>query len=159
ARLDRRGRGRRHGDAAGQERRRDRRRGALGGGGLVRAARPSRLPRRPRRTAAPQLRVELPGDAVIGGVAERLQHEGRFYGKYSGVVVDGDDDEKTKRGWVKAKVPSVLAELEVWCRPCVPYGHFFVPPTGTKLWVEFEGGDGHYPIWVGTWFADGEPPP
>ena len=95
---------------------------------------------------------------MIGGLGHQLQHEGRFYGKHSGVVVEGDDDEKIKRGWVKATVPAVLAELEVWARPCVPYGHFFVPPTGTKLWVEFEGGDPHYPIWVGTWFADGEAP-
>jgi hypothetical protein len=46
----------------------------------------------------------------------------------------------------------------VWARPCVPYGHFFVPPIGTHVWIEFEGGDLSYPIWVGTWFADGEVP-
>jgi uncharacterized protein involved in type VI secretion and phage assembly len=47
----------------------------------------------------------------------------------------------------------------VIARPCFPYGHFFVPPPGTKVWVEFEAGDPSYPLWVGTWYASGEVPP
>jgi phage gp45-like len=80
----------------------------------------------------------------------------RLYGKYSGEVVD--DRDENQRGALKVKVPAVLDELEVWARPCLPYGHFFIPPVGTKLWVEFEGGDTAHPLWVGTWYADGEVP-
>jgi uncharacterized protein involved in type VI secretion and phage assembly len=92
-------------------------------------------------------------------LASDLQrHVGRFYGKYSGEVVDVADPEQ--RGRVKVTVPSVLSpELQVWARPCFASGHFFVPPVGAKVWVEFEAGDVGYPLWVGTWYPQGTVPP
>lgn len=47
--------------------------------------------------------------------------------------------------------------------PCVPYagkgvGLFAIPPKGTNVWVEFEGGDPDYPIWTGCFWGDGELP-
>jgi len=80
----------------------------------------------------------------------------QLFGKYSGEVAS--DADETRHGCLKVRVPAVFGEVEVWARPCLPYGHFFVPPVGTKLWVEFEGGNPAYPIWVGTWYADGEVP-
>src|SRR6266850_6876277 len=85
------------------------------------------------------------------------RHAGKYYGKYSGEVTDVADTEFFGR--IKVKVPAVFgADVEVRARPCFPYGHFFVPPTGTKVWVEFECGDTHYPLWVGTWYPQGKSP-
>lgn len=83
---------------------------------------------------------------------ERLR--GKFYGKYSGEVTDVADAEKMGR--IKVKVPSVFPpDAEVYAWPCFPAMHFWVPPVGTKVWVEFEAGDVHNPIWTGVWFPVG----
>jgi uncharacterized protein involved in type VI secretion and phage assembly len=93
------------------------------------------------------------------------RHRGRWYGKYSGVVVDDDDPQK--QGRLKVQVPTLWSGQEpMWARPCFPPGQFFTPPVGASVWVEFEAGDTGYPIWVGIWFpqdqvpaeADVEPP-
>jgi hypothetical protein len=82
---------------------------------------------------------------------------GKFYGKYQGTVVDNKDEDK--RGWLKVKVPAVLHKAEVWARPCLPPGHFFIPDVDETIWVEFEAGDTRHPIWVGVWYvADAVPP-
>jgi uncharacterized protein involved in type VI secretion and phage assembly len=84
----------------------------------------------------------------------------RFYGKYRGTVTAIDAD--TLR--IKAKVPAVLGQAETgWCVPCVPYagdgvGFAFLPESGAGVWIEFEGGDVSYPIWVGCYWRAGELP-
>lgn len=84
----------------------------------------------------------------------------RFYGKYRGAVTSVDD--ATLR--IKAKVPAVLGDVETgWCMPCVPYagkgvGIAFLPEAGAGVWIEFEGGDVSYPIWVGCYWREGEKP-
>jgi phage gp45-like len=80
-----------------------------------------------------------------------------FFGKYGGQVTDIADEQAVGR--VKVLVPSVLDDQARWARPCVPYGHFVVPPVGAHVWVEFEAGDPRHPIWVGTFYAAGEVPP
>jgi len=86
------------------------------------------------------------------------RHVGRFYGKYSGQVTDNQDQDNL--GKVKVKVPSVYGpDLEVWARPCLPYAHFMIPAVQVRVWVEFEGGDPQFPIWVGVFYASGEVPP
>ena len=83
---------------------------------------------------------------------------GRYFGKYSAEVVQNEDAQQLGR--IQVRVPSVLgAQLSVWARPCLPYGHFFIPPVGTRVWVEFEAGDPQYPLWVGTWYPSGATPP
>jgi hypothetical protein len=83
-----------------------------------------------------------------------------FYGKYRGVV--SAVDATTCR--IKATVPSVLGDTESgWCMPCVPYagpktGFAFLPAEGSGVWIEFEGGDVSYPIWVGGYWREGEFP-
>lgn len=82
--------------------------------------------------------------------------EGRYYGKYQGIVVEGDDTER--RGRIRVKVPNLLGQLEVWALPCVAYagpeiGIFFLPEPGTNVWVEFEGGNLGTPIWTGCFWA------
>jgi len=84
----------------------------------------------------------------------------RFYGKYRGVVTDVD--ETTMR--IKASVPSVLPTGGTgWCMPCVPYagpqvGVLMLPEVGSGVWIEFEGGDVSYPVWVGMYWHTGEIP-
>jgi len=80
------------------------------------------------------------------------RHSGKYYGKYSGEVTQNDQDPDN-RGRIMVTVPAIFGDgTEVVARPCLPYGHFFIPPVGTKVWVEFEAGDPNYPIWVGTWY-------
>ncbi len=97
------------------------------------------------------------------GLLEQLaQHvRSRYYGKYRGLVTDNNDS--THRGRVKVRVPAVLDELEIWAMPCLPYagnnvGLYAVPEPDAGVWVEFEGGDPSFPIWVGGFWADNELP-
>jgi uncharacterized protein involved in type VI secretion and phage assembly len=97
-------------------------------------------------------------DRSLEDLLDRLR--ARFYGKYRGIV--SSVDPATMR--IKALVPSVLGEQETgWCMPCVPYagprtGFAFLPATGSGVWIEFEGGDVSYPIWVGGYWREGEFP-
>ncbi len=85
------------------------------------------------------------------------RHLGKYYGKYSGEVTDNQDQDKV--GKIKVKVPSVFgSDLEVVARPCMPFGFFYIPAVGTKVWVEFEAGDPNYPIYVGVWYPNGSVP-
>ena len=63
------------------------------------------------------------------------------------------------RGTLQVKVPDVFGDAAVVpAEPCLPYGHFFVPPVDTHVWVEFEAGDPQRPIWVGVWHPEGTVP-
>jgi uncharacterized protein involved in type VI secretion and phage assembly len=92
--------------------------------------------------------------------------EQKRYGKFRAVVVDNQDPQK--RGRLKLRVPSVLADQETdWALPCMPfgggaaYGWFAIPEVDAQVWVEFEEGDITKPIWVGTFWqqADQVPEP
>jgi len=102
--------------------------------------------------------VTAAGDRAIEDLLDRART--RFYGKYRGIV--SAVDASTMR--IKVKVPSVLGETDTgWCMPCVPYagpnvGFAFLPETGSGVWIEFEGGDVSYPIWVGGYWREGEFP-
>lgn len=86
------------------------------------------------------------------------RHVGKFYGKYSGIVVDNAD--AGHRGHLKVRVDSIFGpDQTVRARPCLPPGHFYVPDPETRVWVEFEAGDVRYPIWVGTWYPNDSAPP
>jgi len=97
-------------------------------------------------------------DALLTELLERVR--GRFYGKYRGTVIDVD--AATMR--IKAAVPSVLPGGSTgWCMACVPYagpnvGFVMLPEIGSGVWIEFEGGDVSYPIWVGCYWRSGEVP-
>ena len=97
---------------------------------------------------------------------QRLAEEMRSkrYGKYRGFVVDNADPEK--RGRLRLRVPSVLAEAETgWALPCLPFGGladqglFLVPEVDAQVWVEFEEGNISHPLWTGTfWQAEADVP-
>jgi uncharacterized protein involved in type VI secretion and phage assembly len=96
-------------------------------------------------------------DQTLMEVVDRMRN--RFYGKYRGTVTEVNDD-----GRIKALVPAVLGDQETgWCLPCVPYagkdvGIAFLPEEDAGVWIEFEGGDVSYPIWVGCYWHDEEQP-
>ncbi|WP_109121149.1 phage baseplate assembly protein V [Azospirillum sp. TSO22-1] len=82
---------------------------------------------------------------------------GRYYGKYRALVLDNDDP--LKLGRVLSEVPALPGALLDWALPCAPAaGPLAVPPAGTSIWVEFEGGDPNFPIWSGRFWTEGEAP-
>jgi phage baseplate assembly protein gpV len=99
-------------------------------------------------------------EEIISRLIEEFQH--RFYGKYRASVTDNSDP--LNRGRIRVHVPEVLGDVESgWCTPCVPYagtdkGWFVMPEVGDAVWVEFEAGDPSRPIWVGSWYGDGDIP-
>ena len=51
------------------------------------------------------------------------------------------------------------SSLSDWALPSVPAegaqsGVFIVPPVGSRVWIEFEGGDPDSPIWSGGFWAN-----
>jgi phage baseplate assembly protein gpV len=96
-------------------------------------------------------------DTALADVADLLR--GKWLGKYRGIV--SAVDASTMR--VRAKVPAV-ADVDLgWALPCVPYagpdvGFVMLPEAGSGVWIEFEGGDLSYPIWVGCYWHDGDVP-
>jgi phage baseplate assembly protein gpV len=100
-------------------------------------------------------------DDVLARLIERV--EGRYYGKYRGIVTDNSDPDDLGR--LKAKVPRLLNDEETgWALPAFIYGgigeqgFFAVPDINAGVWIEFEGGDLSYPIWTGTWYSSGTIP-
>ena len=90
--------------------------------------------------------------------SDMQRHAGKYYGKYGAEVIDNKDDENLGR--IMVKVPAVFGPecepVQAW--PCFPFGHFFVPANESMVWVEFEAGNIAYPIWVGSWYKEGETP-
>lgn len=103
-----------------------------------------------------------------GDVTELLMRlvervEGRYHGKFRGIVTDNNDPDNLGR--IRAKVPRVLGDVEIgWALPCVPYGGaseqglWAIPDQDASVWIEFEDGDLTYPIWCGTWWGEDERP-
>jgi len=87
-----------------------------------------------------------------------------FYGKYRGTVMNNVDP--MQMGRLMVQVPDVSNVLpSTWAMPAAPFagpqsGAVAVPPVGASVWVEFEQGDGDYPIWSGCfWGSSAEVPP
>lgn len=84
-----------------------------------------------------------------------------MFGKYRGKVIDNEDP--LFLGRVLAMVAAVPGMEINWCLPCTPYagagvGFYAIPPIDANVWIEFEGGDVNYPIWVGCFWGEGETP-
>ncbi|TKW80399.1 MAG: baseplate assembly protein [Bradyrhizobium icense] len=92
--------------------------------------------------------------ALAGAVA------GRYFGKYRGTVVSNSDS--TNCGCLDVRVPAIFGDkTTITAKPCVPYagpgvGFYAMPPERAGVWIEFEGGNLNYPIWVGCYWADGQ---
>ncbi len=87
----------------------------------------------------------------------------RYWGKYRAVVLDNVDPLYMAR--LKVQLPAIpFDELPNWAMPCTPYagsneGFYFMPPIGANVWVEFESGDPHYPVWSGCYWPTAEDVP
>jgi uncharacterized protein involved in type VI secretion and phage assembly len=88
---------------------------------------------------------------------------GPFLGKYRATVHDNLDPYGLGR--IRAIVPAVTGKDEpsTWALPCLPaagegMGLFTVPQVDSGVWIEYEGGDPAYPIWVGGYWTRGEVP-
>ena len=83
--------------------------------------------------------------------------KGPYFGKYRGVVSDVQDP--LFQGRIRARVSDVYGDADSgWALPCAPFagggaGLFGLPKVGSGVWMEFEGGDADFPIWVGCWFG------
>ena len=86
-----------------------------------------------------------------------MSSEGRYYGKYRGVVLNNIDP--MQMGRVQVQVPDVMGiGLSSWAMACVPFtgkqsGVYCVPQIGAGVWVEFEQGDPDHPVWVGGFWG------
>ncbi len=84
-----------------------------------------------------------------------------LWGKFRGKVVNNEDPLLIGRLQVEL---AILPGLTLnWCMPCAPYagagvGFYAIPPLAANVWVEFEGGDLNFPVWVGGFWAEGETP-
>lgn len=93
------------------------------------------------------------------------RYKNRWFGKYRAFIRDNNDPERLGR--CRLEIPAVLGTGEDnwsnWAYPCFPYGGsedmgmFLIPEEGATVWVEFEGGEVQYPIWVGVWPAMSDP--
>ncbi len=85
-----------------------------------------------------------------------MNAEGKYYGKYRGVVISNIDP--MNMGRLMVQVPDVSAIPLSFAMPCFPVtgkqmGFWSIPQIGTGVWVEFEAGDPDYPIWSGCWYG------
>jgi len=108
------------------------------------------------------MNMESQTETILARLIERV--EGRYYGKYRGIVSDNKDPNDLGR--LKANVPRLLGDSETtgWALPAFAYGgaseqgFFAVPDVGAGVWIEFEGGELRFPIWSGTWYTSGAIP-
>jgi hypothetical protein len=80
----------------------------------------------------------------------------RFVGKFRGKVIENIDP--LFQGRIIAEVPAVSGSILNWALPCTPYagfgvGFYAIPPIGANVWIEYEGGDPNYPVWVGCFWG------
>ena len=93
----------------------------------------------------------------------------QYFGKYSGVVLEHDEElpeANALRGDIRVEVAGILEEddagaprpMQVVAKPAFPPGFFFIPEPGEKVWVEFVAGEVDYAIWSGAWYPDDRSP-
>ena len=84
-----------------------------------------------------------------------------YYGRIVYVTDVGDPDNRCR---IQATVPAVLGSVPCdWAMPAAPFaggGHGLVmlPEVGSAVWIEFEAGQIHQPIWSGGFWANNQRP-
>lgn len=87
-----------------------------------------------------------------------LQRENTISTTYPGLYVGRVEavEDEADLGRIKVSIPSIFGrtapEFQIWARPCFPYGHFFVPNEGDKVWIIFENGNPRNPVWLGIFY-------
>ena len=67
------------------------------------------------------------------------------YGVYPAIVISAPDAHMR----VQVEIPALNIRGE-WALPCVPVGSTAVPPLQSRVWVMFEQGNTHLPVWMGS---------
>lgn len=81
----------------------------------------------------------------------------RYFGIYRGTVFNNIDPDNSGR--IQAICPDVSGPTPTtWAMPCVPIagkqmGMFVVPQIGAGVWLQFEGGDPGFPVWIGSYWG------
>ena len=81
----------------------------------------------------------------------------KYFGLYRATVINNIDPMQSGR--IQVLVPDAGGLTpSTWAMPCVPVagiqsGMYVVPPIGSGVWIQFEGGDPDYPVWVGGWWG------
>jgi len=93
-----------------------------------------------------------------------LEYSGLFYGIYKARVIDNQDPDNL--GKLKVHCEQVHGDTypDTWAWPVTPYagagfGFSAVPDKDELVWVAFDHGRPEFPIWLGGWWASGEPTP
>jgi hypothetical protein len=69
------------------------------------------------------------------------------HGVHRASVVDALDPQQANR--LQVTVPSVTYSELLWATPSPAVGAN-LPNLGDEVWVQFEGGDLHYAVWIGV---------
>ena len=76
--------------------------------------------------------------------AENTSQPGRAYGLYLAVVKSRPDPMMR----VQIEIPTL--HVTEWAQACVPVGSKAAPSINSAVWVMFEQGDMHRPVWIGV---------
>ncbi len=93
--------------------------------------------------------------------------DGVYYGLLRGVCKSNSDP--LKLGRILVYVPALHGESVVidelhWATPCVDFGGnnqltgLVIPPVDSTVWVLYECGDTHHPVYMGVWWGGDELP-
>lgn len=100
---------------------------------------------------------------LLGGLSDRSEGEGRFYGVTVGEVTNNKDEEGLGR--VKVKFPWLSdTDESYWARVVAPMagkerGLYFLPEVGDEVLVAFEHGNIEFPYILGAlWNGKDKPP-
>lgn len=91
-----------------------------------------------------------------------VEHLGRYYSIYRGMVIDDQDPLHLSR--LKVYIPTIQRGLEIWALPKGIYGSLgsgirgFIPKVGEVVYITFEMGDPLKPYWEYHSWAQGEVP-
>jgi len=86
----------------------------------------------------------------------------KYFGIYRATVINNIDPMMLGR--ITVIVPAVSSVTPTtFCDPCFPFtgkqmGAYMIPQIGASVWVQFQGGDPDYPVWMGGLYTDGTVP-
>ena len=85
----------------------------------------------------------------------------QFFGKVRGRVINNIDP--ILAGRLLVEVPAMPGWELNWAMPCMAHSgekgrRDAIPPVGSNVWIEFEGGEPARPIWTGCFWEQGEVP-
>jgi uncharacterized protein involved in type VI secretion and phage assembly len=99
--------------------------------------------------------------------ADKKKNDFKFHGNYRGVVVDDQDPLRSGRVKIRVfgiydNVPNEALPWAIYSDPFmggqVGFGGFLIPDVGNHVWVFFENGDHHQPVYfAGAPFKDAHP--